>query len=682
MDRQLLKLARNKQLAHPAMLDEFDINDWIVKYQALYPGHSIERGFLEGARWLNTQFKRVKSSRLHYSFITDEPLTYDALISAHIGSANHFFCAMAAEALQAVEANPTASLEEHLSFRFSLTNGESGLPPDHLNMLRLDSLCGPIWDLYQNRHDLRVLFPDNCPHMLSAINFFAYESDLVQLTHSFKKIWQELLYGGMELFADSKGVLLSSASEHLDLVKVIYEYRRDRHNGTNGLRISNDLHQGRLTHVARLGWQRYIQCVGTDVLSIGNWSELSDSVQTAALYAYLSPYYMIDEYLHPLFDASPDPAVKSTECQNLLHIWLHLAVIAAQLKERYGQMPAPRQWEDLLKLCPRFSRNTLVERLAESTGLAVEQVNAAIDLLLYEAKSLQHDLWSRPLVKVDEHVLIPISAPLTASISRNFDIWLSIIDPKGKQRGRLFERYLLAVLEDCRKTNPIMAGLTWLGAVQFRGPSKVVEEIDLVFSFGSLLVVCELRSRRAPITPLDYHNDFSDNNGIIHKARQARRKAQHIQQGLGAFCSQYFPHLSDASEVTVLPLVIVSGPYHAGFAYDDVPILDPHLLRHFLKDGEVRFGGRADSDTAHDYGYALYSDVESAQREFAGYAANPALIRVYRTMAQPRLHRYPLRGEQAQPVRSLFYELSGFSFEEQLAVAQSVSGGKLRKIDR
>lgn len=679
MERPLLKLARSHGLAHPAKLDKFVVTDWVEKYEQLRNGQEVERGFLNGAVWLNNLFNYVKLARVQFSFNADLALTYDALIGAHVAAANHFFYAMSSEQRRMMEANPAASLEEILSYRSLLTNSELGMEPEKLNMHRLDSLCGPIWDLYQNRNDLRALYPDGCPHSLSAMDFFFNENVLVQMTHSFKRIWQELLYGGMEFCADKNGVVLSSTSQKADLIKAVYEYRRDHGNGAAGLYIASDFRRFHAIITQFLAGMRYIQCDEEGGLSLVPWSDLSENVKKAALYARMVPYYMLDGYLLPLFEAAQRSRDTSPECRHLLLAWLHLSVFAANLKERDENKPDPTDWDSLLTLCPRVSQEVLVARLTECMGLDRQQMNAVVEVLTYEAKSLQHDLWSRPLIKVDDDFLIPVAALLTASIPRNFDIWFQEVDPDPKRRGKLFERYLLGVLEECRASNRILTNLNWLGAVEFKCAS-VAEEIDLVFSFGNLLVVCELRSRRAPITPLDYHNDLNDKNGIARKANQALKKTRHVKAGLKDFCSQYFPQLLTLPEVVVMPLVIVSGQYHAGFPCNDVPVLDVHLLKHFLKDAQARFGGQPGSDVDHQYGFSLYSDLEQAQRGFAAYAADPALIKILRALVKPRLHNHPIPGSDLPPVRSLFYTLSDISFDEYLVAANSVSGGRLEKM--
>ncbi|MBO2025347.1 hypothetical protein J4733_01350 [Klebsiella pneumoniae] len=102
----------------------------------------------------------------------------------------------------------------------------------------------------------------------------------------------------------------------------------------------------------------------------------------------------------------------------------------------------------------------------------------------------------QPLVSVEDNYVFPISAFLTASLTRNIDCWMTKIDPNDTRRGKLFEKDLIRVLEECRNGNSVMKEhLRYTSAIEpnYHGHK---EEIDLTFSFGNLLIVVEARSRK------------------------------------------------------------------------------------------------------------------------------------------------------------------------------------------
>ncbi len=75
-------------------------------------------------------------------------------------------------------------------------------------------------------------------------------------------------------------------------------------------------------------------------------------------------------------------------------------------------------------------------------------------------------------------------------------------------------------MEECRSSNDVMRhNLSWTGSLMLKyDREQVREEIDLTFSFGNVLVVAELRSRRTPITPLDYHNALYEDGGFSQRS--------------------------------------------------------------------------------------------------------------------------------------------------------------------
>ncbi|POA41601.1 hypothetical protein C1893_30850 [Pseudomonas sp. MPR-ANC1] len=676
----LLKLARDKQLPHPAMLAEFKLSSWLQAYEWTRGPGNEERGFLNGVAWLNDHFQRVQNTRKQFTFCRDNPLSANELIQAHLGAANHAFYRISVEQMELMAERPDASLEQHLALKSTLTYGNVEVDPNTLNMHRLDSLCGAFWELLKHREDLDRLFPEARPHQLDKFTLLENETSMVQLFHNFSRIWQDLLYGESRFFPHPQGVVLASTTPDPHLIKAISEYRRDHHNATNAMQIVRDMRSRRLITEVRLDQGQYLHYQSSDSsLSSTHWRGLSEEAQTSAAYHRAAPYYMIDQHLHPILDPASSNARDQT-MRNVLKVWFHLTVLAAQIREADLSKPSPRQWDEVLAFAPRFRMDELIAHLAHCTNMLVEDVRIVIDMLSYNASSLQHDLWSQPLLVLDEQVSFPVSALLTASIGRNFDTWLKRVDPKAKRRGKLFEQDILNVLQECRSNNPILAEhLCWTAALKFRYAPKKFEEIDMTFAFGNLIVIAELRSRRTPVTALDYHNEIFDNNGIETKTAQASRKAERVRENLQAFCAAYYPALAGREDLKVMPLVIINGQFHAGYPRNGIPVLDPHLLKHFLKDAQGRFHGSVEENEGHMYSIPLYDCLDEAVRVFPEYAGCPTLINLYNTLITQVSAKYEVPGKDFPPVFTTAYDMSGVTPERYMEVLEQIAKGNLRK---
>ncbi|HHZ8328700.1 TPA: hypothetical protein ACWMBB_004458 [Pseudomonas aeruginosa] len=678
--KPLLKLARERQLPHPAMLAEFKLSSWLQAYEWARSQGSEERGFLNGVAWLNDHFQRVHGTRQQFTFSRSTPLSADELIQAHLASANYAFYLVSDEQMELIATQPGATMEQHLSLKSSLTYGQVKVDPNVLNMSRLDSLCGPLWELFKHRNELDQLFPEDRPHQLDKLTLLQNETSMAQLFYNFSRIWQGLLYGEAQFFPHPQGVVLASTTPDPHLLKAVSEYRRNHHNATNAMQIFRDWRNGRLIAEALLAPGQYLQYQGAGSrLSCTSWLGLSEKTRWLAFYHRAAPHYMIDQHLHPILDSASSDA-KDQVMRNTLDVWFHLALLAAQVKEDAASRGAPERWEELLAFAPRFRLDELVDNLMRCTSMSTVDVRGVIEMLTYKASSIQDDLWSQPLLVLDENVFLSVSALLTANLGRNFDTWLTRIDPKSKRRGKFFERDILNVLQECRSNNSILAEhLSWTAAVKFRYEPKKFEEIDLTFAFGNLIVIAELRSRRAPITALDYHNEVFDDNGIETKANQARRKADRVRENLQAFCAAYYPALAEWDSLTVLPLVIINGPFHAGYPRNGVPVLDPHLLKHFLKDAEGRFYGSVEEDAGHMYSIPLYDCLEEAVQVFPEYAGCPTLIRLYNALATQTSTGHALPGQDMPPVFMTNLEIPEVAPERYMQVLEKIGKGRLRK---
>ncbi|WP_165668472.1 hypothetical protein [Metapseudomonas otitidis] len=678
--KTLLKLARDRQLPHPAMLAEFKLSSWLQAYEWTRGRGSEERGFLSGVAWLNDHFQRVQNTRQQFTFSRNNPLSANELIQAHLGSANYAFYRMSEEQMELMARQPNATMEQHLSLKSSLTYGHVEVDPNALNMYRLDSLCGPFWELLKHRDELDRLFPENRPHQLDKLTFLENETSMAQLFHNLSRIWQGLLYGEARFFPHPQGIVLASTTPDPHLLKAVSEYRRNHHNATNAMQIVRDWRSRRLSAEALLASGQYLHYQGSDSrLSCTPWQSLSEEAKWLTFYHRAAPHYTIDQHLHPILNSTSSDA-KDQVMRNILNVWFHLAALAAQIKEAAASRPAPGQWDELLAFAPRFRLDELIGHLVHCTNMIADDVRIAIEILSYDACSIQDDLWSQPLLVLDEDICFPVSALLTASLERNFDTWLRRIDPKSKRRGKLFERDILNVLQECRSNNAILAEhLCWTGAIKFRYEPKKYEEIDLTFAFGNLIVIAELRSRRAPITALDYYNEISDANGIETKTTQANRKAERVRENLQAFCAAYYPSLAGRDDLTVLPLVIINGQFHAGYPRNGVPVLDTHLLKHFLKDAQGRFYGSIEEGAGHMYSIPLYDCLDEAVRVFPEYAGCPTLISLYNALVTQVSTKHEIPGKDLPPVFTTTFEIPEVMPERYMQILEQIAKGSLQK---
>ncbi|AZV04199.1 hypothetical protein ELK40_03310 [Enterobacter sp. N18-03635] len=662
----LIKAARDKKLPHPAQLNEFKPEHWIKFMNEIGPLTAEASAYISGANWLNFHFQCVENTRKQICFLTGCKPEYHEMIRAHIASANYAFWQVCDEQDEKFDDISNTAIEQFITSKTSKVGKSDPVSVNSVNMHRLDSLRGPLFELFKYKDRMHILFPDDRPIKLSKLDLYLSEMKMSQHFHNFSSLWQDLLYGRAIFTYQHKRVFFMQCHSDYHRMKTIAEFRRDHFLATSITEARTIMDKFNNIHL----FSTYLHFEPGKALSIVPWQTLSQRAQMIARFQPLSALIQLDDHLKALLTRKSLPCIERT-LQSVLDVWVHLSVLAVQIDEKLHTNVSINDWSTLLHLAPQFERSIIIELLIQCCEYSKAEIIAALDLLTWKGKSPQEDLWVQPLVSIEDNYIFPISAFLTASLTRNIDCWMAKIDPKDTRRGSLFEKDLLRVLEECRNGNQVMKEhLHYTNAIEpsYHGHS---EEIDLSFSFGNLLIVVEARSRKTSITPLDYDNELFDSNGLMHKTNQAIRKATFVREHLEHFCRDYYPHLSGTEKIEVIPLVIINGQFHAGFPLNDVPIIDPALLFHYLRDREVRFMATVPYDK-HQYGIPLWQTLEEAQTRFKDYLSFPTLIKIYDSMCRESVKCSNNLGETFDEVVSLTYEIDFMGWQEQLAHVERV----------
>lgn len=677
----VVSLARKKKLTHPTERKPFNAEQWLDAYKNYSNGNPVDKSLCEGAGWLATHFSRVYATRDYYKLHADDSLSGKELLHAHLAGANFSFVLLIRKQMRDLPPEAVPTMEKLLDYKTDLTLSGVEVNVNKLNMFRLDSLCSPIYEILHERKDLDASVRGNAKPSsgLPKLDFVVSEFRCSQLYHNGVIIWQQLLYGDAIFAYDlQRNRIFVSQLNDVGRMKAICDYRREHHHAAIALETQGVAHN--LLLWLGLNYpKKVLQYDGLSGVSIVSVGDLGDDMDHFIKYKWAEPYFFVEPHLFELVktQCSKDVEGQGYSVRDVLVVWFHLAVLARQHAQDSTE-ENPDGWDQLLQHCTWFDRERLVAALSAVTEMSEQCIGAIVDFMTFEAKEKQDDLWTKPILQVGAKVAFSVSALLSANLRRNVDAWIRLVDPKSHLRGKHFERYLEGVMEECRSANEIMRyNLSWTGSLMLKyDGDQAREEIDLTFSFGNVLVVAELRSRRTPITPLDYHNALHEEGGIFTKIEQAERKAAYVCKHLVDFCRDYYPKLSEKVEsVIVYPLVIVNDQFHAGFPCGDTPVLDEHLLKHFLKDGTAKFCGSPDDPASYRFGVVLYENIEEAERNFLSYAMLPTIIEVHQASVEQRSTFYSLMPDEPG-INWLSYEVKEPSSEKQLRILQSVSVGK------
>ncbi|WP_236112575.1 MULTISPECIES: hypothetical protein [Pseudomonas syringae group] len=680
----MLMRARNKLLVHPSQAVEFDYHQWQSDFEKYTDGSIADRSFCQGAGWLAQHFSRVFATRAYYKLDSAEALSKKELLQMHVAFANLSFVRLADERRNAITSNSTATLEGILAHKTSLVEGNVKLYPNQISMFNLDAVAGPIVELLHGKRSLdEILYSQSeNSEKLDRFGFFMAETRAAQLHHNGVINWQQLLFGDTAFAVDAKkGRIIISQLNEAYQMRVISDYRREHHQITTVYDIAQAADMPFLK--SSLANPKYILAQDANfALRVLDVAKCDDELLQFMRYKKTESYLGVEPHLFELLKkkikakGGRDPY----SVRDILAIWFQLAALAFQLHKQ-SSTQEPANWDELMIHCHWHSRSALVEQLVLTTDLSADVVGQILELLTFRGRDRQDDLWAKPIIELDGDVAFAISPLLTTNMRRNVDIWLQAVDPKSNLRGTHFEEWLDVVMRECQVHNSIIGD-------QLQSTKSVLlkyvkgeesEEIDLTFNFGNTIVVVEARSRRTPITPLDYHNAIHEEpGGVLAKAAQAERKAAYVRNNLSAFCAQYYPHLSSGlDKVVVHPLVLVNDQFHAGFPVGKTPVLDEHLLKHFLKDGRARFMGSHRDRTDHKYAIIYYENLAEAETVFLDYALNPTIVAMHKLSIKTNSDIFDVLGAGEPSVQWLSYEVQEVDEKHHLEMLNKLSPGKL-----
>ncbi|MDU8357643.1 hypothetical protein [Pseudomonas syringae group sp. J309-1] len=679
----MIDRARRLSLCHPTQRAPFDHQQWQDAYKTYTDGSLSDRSICEGAGWLANHFGRVFATRDHFKLRAGDEISAKELIHMHLALANLSYVLLANKHHRDLPPESVPTLETLLDYKTNLTVGSVELKPNQVSMFNLDSACSPLHEIFKSDFNIDSLLYEGTAESVSVdrYDFIAGEIRCAQLYYNGLNIWQQLLYGDAIFAYDgrTKKIVVAQLSQ-MNRMRAISDRRREHHQVSTAFEMSRVINNTEIRfdsvypdHVLTLDDQSgFVEC---------SVSKCDEESLRFIRYKWVEQHLAVEPHLLAMLEiqSAPDGDAASYSVRDVLKIWGHLAFLAMQIFNRSDDAN-PQEWDQLAAYCTWFDRENLVAALARMAGVRSEAVSAIFDLLTYRGADRQDDLWAKPIVEIEGAVAFAIPALLTASMRRNVDIWTQTVDPNSSLRGKHFEKHLQKVMEECRSFNPIIGNsLKWTDSLMLKYKGANKEEVDLTFNFGNVVVVAEARSRRMPITPLDYHNALHEKkSGILAKAAQAERKAAYVRKHLAEFCAQHYPHLTDSlSEVKVYALVLVNDQFHAGFPSSKTPVLDEALLKHFLKDGQARFWASPHDESDFRYGVVFYESLAEAESAFPEYVLRPTIVEAHDLSVKEISTTFDALGDGEPPIQWLSHEIQEPDAGRQLEVLKKLSVGRL-----
>lgn len=302
---------------------------------------------------------------------------------------------------------------------------------------------------------------------------------------------------------------------------------------------------------------------------------------------------------------------------NVLDVFIHLVVFSRDVYKSLNEVSD--RSKNIIDACPVFKVSKLAKKLEVALDIKYEKVLNIIKFLSFENK--KDNLWSQPIVKLNNNYLtILLSSIVAPNIGRLIEYWLKKAFDDISKKGISYENKII----DSVNTNLEMKSIfsDHDSAINRKFKVKdIEEEIDCIFRFGKIVVVCEAK---CIITVDSEVSKFNTLKSIKKAAKQVKRKAGFIKDNLESIFTIANWYFDSKLDYKVVPLIINSNRIFCGTTIDDIPVVDEILLSAFFSRKIVPL--LSINAEEHIAWFELYKSFEEAQELFESYLKNPPQI--------------------------------------------------------
>lgn len=276
----------------------------------------------------------------------------------------------------------------------------------------------------------------------------------------------------------------------------------------------------------------------------------------------------------------------------------------------------------------------LIHTISELAEISLHAARALVDVSTFSGTAKQN-LWGRPLVFAGEQERFVFLPALKSNLLRTIN---RLIDEHAGDNGRkgiFFQEHCREQLQIAASNGPL-AKITWVAPQPIQTSTG---DIDICILVGDVLIAAEVKYMGIPSDAYEYWRaDRKLEDGVA----QLRRKLNFISESPGTFLrllrERYgAPALTRLSDV--IPLVISSDAYHAGFPLFEIAVADLPILTVFLDNQFVELLQITD-EGVNECAVTIYQNAQEAICMLRTYLEEPEAIRRLCRQIAPRELRY------------------------------------------
>ena len=294
----------------------------------------------------------------------------------------------------------------------------------------------------------------------------------------------------------------------------------------------------------------------------------------------------------------------------------------------------------------RVSMKNLVETISQLANIPREATKALLELATFRGKR-DESLWGRPLIFAgtdDRFVFMPA---LKSSLLRTLT---DVVDGYAADhgcKGAFFQEHVRDRLRVAIKDSH----LSELGWVSPRPVDTKVSDIDVCVTLGATLVVIEVKFIGNAI---DAYEHWRADQRFAEAVSQLTANIGVVMESPESFATLLSEKYGAPKSCTidrVIPLIVSSDSYHAGFTFDNVPVADMEILEFFFANRLTAWQSIAPAKPGES-SPKLYETPAAAIEMLQAYLLEPTQIAMCKKALIPRVLAYPTGlGEGANEIK-------------------------------
>lgn len=477
-----------------------------------------------------------------------------------------------------------------------------------------------------------------------AFLFMQNELHISQLYETLEDYWRALVWGEYAFIITDK-------------IKNIYEIRQIASN----LTISHESSQIRkiknAAHAATFLMDKYVlaafkndSCVvlrregKNKKLLVKAIGQLDETYQITNAQFKLQVSYIIENFPTGFLDS--DHGNQGFTILDIIDVFRVLVILSEVSLQTFPHNDGVFSLKKATEFSPKITLIELVRGISKATKFDIDKCTKIISFLTFRAER-DEDLWCYPIVDLGNNELTYLVAALVSPImQRVVEHWIVKMKLDSANKGFSYERIVLDAINLKLNKNPIFQDYDPAVSYKFKLAKDRDEEIDLIFRFGRIVIVGEIKSI---VTTDSAISLYRTNEIITGAAKQAKRKMQFVSDNSEKVFEKLGWHYNSELKYEFVPLVINSNSICVGSIVNEVPVCDLLIVSKYFSSNIIPL--ISVDENKHIAWFDIYEDFNEAQSNIKKYLKKPPQISLTSDDFEFKTIRLPVVSEKSPKIQ-------------------------------